>query len=39
MLMIPTSVAEVSCQAVSPLSSQVGSGVKAASIAIPHLHF
>jgi hypothetical protein len=37
MLMIPTSVADVSCHAVSPEFSQLGSGVRADNIAIPHL--
>ena len=37
MLMIPTSVADVSCHAVSPEFSQLGSGFRVDSIAIPHL--
>src|ERR1700694_4935526 len=37
MLMIPTSVADVSCQAVSPWFSQLGLSVRADSIAVPHL--
>src|ERR1700693_5861096 len=37
MLMIPTSVADVSCQAVSPWFNQLGLSVSAASIAVPHL--
>src|ERR1700681_452806 len=37
MLMIPTSVADVSCQAVSPWFSQLGLSVRADSIVVPHL--
>src|ERR1700722_9926736 len=37
--MIPTNVADVSCHAVSPEFSQLGSGFRAASIARPHLCF
>src|SRR5580700_9167138 len=37
MLMIPTSVADVSCHAVSPGFSQLGSGFRVDNIAIPHL--